>query len=120
MEETHVVTTESVLRRGHFFRKFWVAGWIFGMACLGIACYMAGLEHGHRESVDDVINMTSELRDVITLQDKTTAAFVTAWEDQNEKFDMVTSWAEYVHDRADLANANEGVVIPRPHRLVKK
>lgn len=120
IDERHVVTTESVLARGRAFRRTWISGWLFGTACLGIACYTLGLDRGRKESLADIQLAMSQVRASVSMQEKSTQAFIKAWENQNERFHLVESWANYVHDRADLANTNDGVIIPRPRWSAKR
>lgn len=120
IDERHVVTTEVVLRRGQLFRSIWIGGWLFGAICLGISGYTLGLDRGRKESLHDIQVTTEKLRESTALQEKSVKAFIKAWEDQREAFDLVKDWAYYVHDRASLADMNDGVIIKRPRKLVKK
>lgn len=115
--DKHVITTEAVLKRGSFYRKMWVVGWLFSAICLGAVGYVVGLDKGRRESIAEIELLSRRLDATVALQEHTTATFVKAWEDQRRNFEMVQTWGEYISERQNAVDFNQGRITKRGSKI---
>lgn len=105
--ERHLIVYEPELRRLQLFRKYWLAGWIAGALVTVGGAFAVGRAVAYGQAMDEVAAAHQEIERLTEEQRKTTAAFVTAWENQQEGIKLVTSWAQYIKDRDDLIKFNK-------------
>lgn len=101
--EPVVAVPEALLRRGRFYSRFWIAGWVVGLVSAG---FCGGMAVSYDRSMKRVSEANREIREVHDELAVTTAALAKAWEDQRSSIRLIVSWAEYVKEREDLSKQN--------------
>lgn len=104
--EPVAIVPQAALARGRRLRYLWVAGWALATLSLIGSAFLGGQVLAYKNTAKELEYARSEIKTLQAEQYRLTFTFATAWQDQRNGINLITSWAAYVKERDDIGNFN--------------